>query len=843
MQLRFALSIIGGLLLSLVSSSCYSQLLLSKNKSENDTTEKSAPKLKLAGVPAGFQFLMEKQTTAVDIFYGDVYLTTTLATYSPTTVEFHSPEDIVRRLDNLLTPEQVANALTGEIDSHVGEICYNENQIDCGVITPDEVGVIFDEGKFRADIFINPNLLSAQQINFARYLSPPESDFSYISNMQLVASGGDKSADQYSLTTFNLFSLKEHRILNSLWFDESDGESKVQSDGFYWQMDQRDFQHQAGWFNNTSGFLTFMPSLNILGYRYSTSLKARVDLRYATGTEIQIYIANRSRVNIIKDGRILGSRFYSPGIQTLDTSNLPDGAYNIDIKITDKTGREEIQTKFFVKSPALAPVEQDLYYFEIGEIQEQVGSENDFPKGTGKAIASGGYSHRLMEDLGVNLGLAATEENALFEAGLFKIADLYNLEPKILLTAKGNYGASLGGYYRFGEWSTSFQMRRLFDKKESVDLLSQAAIKQYSLSLNRGIYKGQMRLGYNFSERNTTKSDISSLSYLLPIKFQKIKGSFNFSSMITNDNGDNGVLFTLNWNYSEGNYNHSANTRISEFDSDEREDNGFSVGYTGGWSDQDMFTEDVRVQWGLDANDNSTSVNFNSSLTGYLGSARIGVSAVDTDFGSQYFHSVEASTSIAGEKSVVGMGGKNVALGAVVVYVEQEEGDEKSYDVMFNNTVYTTIKAGTKVVIPVAPYGRYNITINDRGKELASFTRQTKAVTIYPGNVKYLTWQPRSVAVLITKIYRLLPGCLNEESDECWDVLTLGTAMGVNDKAITDGEGFIQTEVYQSDEFFTIRKKGEYCKVSVKGVDFSGGVAFVEDGLRCYPSEAPTANQ
>ena len=397
-------------------------------------TEKK-PVIRVASsVPAGFQYLLEKQTTAVDVFFGDVFLTTTLASYTPTTIEFHDPADIIARLNNLLSPEQVEYALSGEIDSHIGEICYRPTDVDCGQLAPEEVGVIFDEGRFRADVFINPNLLAVQHRTFDKFLPEPEQKLSYLNNFSLLYSGDDRGDTQVALNANSYLGYGNQRLVSRWSLNNNNATASVEM--LYWQMDRRGLQYQAGWFRSESRFLSFVPSVDLLGVKLSTSLKARTDLDYTKGTSIDLFLPTRSRVNIFKDGRFITSDFYEPGNQELDTSRLPDGAYEIEIQIIDSSGQEEIISRFFVKSARIAPMDDPQYFFEVGDVQLN-NVETSFPESRNITIAQAGYSYRLLSSLGLNIGGAFTENEALAETGLYYITSHFDVEPKILVGSKG----------------------------------------------------------------------------------------------------------------------------------------------------------------------------------------------------------------------------------------------------------------------------------------------------------------------------------------------------------------------------------------------------------------------
>ncbi|MCB1646794.1 MAG: hypothetical protein KDI36_15150, partial [Pseudomonadales bacterium] len=55
-------------------------------------------------IPPGFEDLLEPQTTQVDVYYGDQYLLSTLATFSPGEFTFMMPDEVVQRIPDLLDP-------------------------------------------------------------------------------------------------------------------------------------------------------------------------------------------------------------------------------------------------------------------------------------------------------------------------------------------------------------------------------------------------------------------------------------------------------------------------------------------------------------------------------------------------------------------------------------------------------------------------------------------------------------------------------------------------------------------------------------------------------------------
>lgn len=804
--------------------------------------EKSPEAIRVAGVPAGFQFLLEKQTTAVDVFFGDVFLTTTMASYTPTTIEFHNPGDITANLSNLLMPEQVAGSLSGEVDSHVGEVCFRPTDKDCGSLAPEKVGVIFDENQFRADIFINPNLLAVQQRSFNRFLPEPEPDFTYINNLSLVYSGDSDGEDQIGLNGNSYLSWGRQRVVAMWGANDAQGTSNANVEMLYWQFDQRGLQYQAGWFRSEGRFLTFVPSLDLLGVRFSTSLKARTDLDYAKGTPIELFLPTRSRINIYKDGRFITADFYEPGNQMLDTSRLPDGAYEIELQIIDSSGQEQIQTRFFVKSPRIAPMDEPQYFFEAGDVQLN-NADTEFPESRSVPIVQGGYSQRLMSSLGMNVGGAATDDEALLEAGLYYVMDQFDIEPKILLGSYGDYGYTLNGFMRFHDVSASYQFRRvwtdhLIDDPDDFYLIP-AARKQQNFSVSYPLYDGQLQLRHNRSQttgRQSSKVTALTYSRLLPWMFQG--GNFRISTELSETDGDNVVMLRLSWNRREGAWYHNVS---SELRSEDRvgydRDNLLRAGYNGSWTDEELMRDDLTVNWRAQADDNATSLGVSSSLASELGKARLAIDYQDShDTGGRMVYVGEASSSVSGNSNTIAIGGKHHAQSALIAEVAEADTDSE-FRLYINSAPYGYLKPGQRIVVPVSPYQQYDISLRDIGEDFVTFEKNNRKVVLYPGNARHIVWKPRTLLVLVARIVRPVPGCTDRENDECWYPMANARANGVYGFSRTDANGFLQSEVLSGTERITFSSRDESCQVVLPKIEVSRNILYYDEDLRCMPQD------
>ncbi|MGB5346361.1 MAG: hypothetical protein WBN23_09375, partial [Woeseia sp.] len=141
--------------------------------------------------PPGFEDLAGPQTTELDVYYGGQLQLTTMARYELDTIEFLNPAEVAAAIPQITDRMMVTEALTGPLLANADRICRYSGQNECGVLEPPIAGVIFDERRFRLDLFVAPFLLEAQTVHASKFLPAPTADFSSLHMVSMSLSGGD----------------------------------------------------------------------------------------------------------------------------------------------------------------------------------------------------------------------------------------------------------------------------------------------------------------------------------------------------------------------------------------------------------------------------------------------------------------------------------------------------------------------------------------------------------------------------------------------------------------------------------------------------------------------------
>ena len=120
--------------------------------------------------PPGFENLAAKQTTEADIYFAGEYLLSAFVEFDPSHVEIADSMPIVESIPNLKNRRRIAEALAGPLPTNANQICTSRNRFDCGRLSPAVAAVIFDESRFRVDLYVNPEELLVQKIEMHPYL-------------------------------------------------------------------------------------------------------------------------------------------------------------------------------------------------------------------------------------------------------------------------------------------------------------------------------------------------------------------------------------------------------------------------------------------------------------------------------------------------------------------------------------------------------------------------------------------------------------------------------------------------------------------------------------------------
>lgn len=755
--------------------------------------------------PSGTDRTASTSRGRVDVFFGGTYLTTVAATFNAGQIRFAHPAQLIGLIPNLVGPAQVLQSLSGWLDTHTDSDCRQPGRTDCTPIHPETVAVIFDATSRRADLLINPTLLVPRSALADKYLPASDANISLMQNINYAFNGED--ADPYR--EFNLYSMtalsyKENALRVVSNFTSND---QFQVDSAVVHRDWRGKRYEAGWFNSDSQDLRFAPEANIAGIRIGTSIDTREDLRQAGGNALDVFLQSRGEVSVFKDGRLISSQRYDAGNQQLDTSALPGGAYDLEIRIRDSAG-ERTEHRFYVKNTNMPPPDTPFYFFEAGAVTVS-DPLHPMPQRSGEYLFRGGLDTRLSGNSAIFTGVGSTADDATGEVGYFGVGSHYRV------TVAG----ALARYQRSGVYSTldlnfrdvalNASYRRIWgDPAEQrfggVNLLGDVQEQSsLNLSLPAGNTSVELAARYN---RRPGENVVSSYSIATHFSLLRTRGAvLGLRLEFARDDDRNFVLATFNWR--TGYTSSDSPLTMSALQANNLAAND-SATANADWSDGQRFGGDLRAN--LNAVENATrhTVAGNMDFTSGYGRARMQVErdvtsdAVGNDVERTRYNG-NLSTTVMATPNTVTVAASEHDQAAVVIDLSHAA-RHASFNVLVDGDRQTTVRAGDRTVIPLTPFRTYRIRLEPRGNEAVALTQSERRVTLYPGNVVNLNWS--------TDVVDVISGRIVDSHGMPVRNAVIGGAVG---DAHTDRYGLFHARMQKSSEYLTVQAHGRHCIVHI----------------------------
>ena len=732
------------------------------------------------GPPPGFENLDIPQETDVDVSYGGLSLSPASAIFTSTSLRFRDPEAIVREIPGLLFPDRVILALSKPLELNAALICQQPGVPEgCGLLAPTDAGIIFDADRFHVEIFVARRLLRLARINDDERLPPPREDWTGLATLGGSLAGTSNSDPTYSFRVASLLAKGSTHL---------DFVSDVRSRGKY-VVDRLSLNHDWHDWQFTGGLYRSIPfrvlgEIELVGFRARSSLKTRTRLYLdrAFGSRLSVFLTRRSLVEIFRDGRLLTSGVYDVGDQELDTSELPPGAYEVEIRVRDPVSGERREQQFFAKTNDLPPLGQIHFMTEAGFIRER--SDPDQPLQVSKAgMVRFASSTRVSKQLGLDVDLALIDEETVFTAGALWLGPNLAIRSGPIWTSRGSAGAAFFGAYERGPFSANVNLRGIwgetgsrFLRVPSTDFLFTGA---YTWRGIRFGVRGDVR------ERDTDRRARYTVTPSIQVPLfrrARLRGDLR----IEYTHGDQGNLFFIkvdliewlrDWQFSQSVTGRYEDTR------------GNPAGIVEGdlrarWRSPSTLPVDLQADLRASRLRDRTSIAGAADLRSHRGSITSFVEqSFHDDFGPETFYGAQFSVGVIGDRVGVTAIGDDAGSSAILIEIA---GDYQGgvFDVFVNDARLARARVGQPKLIPVPPYGQYSVRISSLVGQSLEYDSKPRSVTLYPGSAARLRWDIRRIFVLVAAVV--------------WpdgSPVVSGRVTGAVGEAATDESGFLQADV------------------------------------------------
>lgn len=391
-----------------------------------------ADKNKITNIPESFRDLWGEQDGFLEVrFYGQS-LGVHRIKLTPTTVAFESPDSLLDKIE--INKEKEADLrvlMRGSFQRNGNMSCQGyTGQNNCNYIKTNTVAVIVDDVENVLNLFIGNEFLASGE-NDSDYYQPSKntkkafihsqtinlSDTGNYENLSIVGTGSLGITDNsYAIlgwaanyNRYKSYNYNEQSI-NSLYF-RHDFEKN-----FYYQLgriDRTDLSQSSGGNFN----FDLLPVPDIYGMRAGTTQSYIKNTGKSVASPVTIMLTHFSRVEAYRNGQLLGVWYLDAGISELDTERLPDGNYDLKLKIFEQEQlvREEI-VPFNKSGSSIGDTHWDVFV-QAGDIINDNGRYVEKQKNHKSAINSG-LRLPLTRNLAVQLGGAVIDNKNYYETGI-----------------------------------------------------------------------------------------------------------------------------------------------------------------------------------------------------------------------------------------------------------------------------------------------------------------------------------------------------------------------------------------------------------------------------------------
>lgn len=718
-------------------------------------------------VPAGFENLSQPQRSLVDIYYGNRYLGSQLVTYTPETIIFSDPARIVRLIGDVSEKSLVIEALSGDVKTNAELVCAKQKQANCGVMTPAISSVIFDESRFRVDIFVNRRFLLTREVDISKYLPPSDGDLAVIQNLSAALSGtrnSDNAAnnnDNYTFYGSSVVSQGENNLYGSWDYSKA---KHFSVNSLYAQREFEGVSYQAGIITGEGFGLSFTPNQTIGGAHVGSSSRTRLDSGFSGGMPLEVFLTTRGRVEIYKDDRLIVSYFLEAGSQQLDTSTFPSGAYDVEIKILDDQGQlVKSESRFFAKQFELPPQGEWLYFIEAGKVLDR-NSGNVLPGETDQLLARAGVSRRLSDTLAASASSAVNKDNGLVEIGLFHMGYRYEISPSVMVNNNNAYGLNVIGRMSLERISINAGHRQLWNNKynnsttttDNPALLG-ASFRQDNASLTIPLFSGTA--SYRFSEYAavntvTSQSQVTRTHAVgYHVRLYRINNLYiDMDASYSQSMANKIALLVFNFRLRDDHWSWRTTPQSQRTWQDSGNSRSERLRTAASWDSKDLFDSSILVDVGAEAGTGDERYDMQLEAANNWGRGNLSLNHVVADGNTSTNYGANFSSSFMANSNSMAVGGEKIAESAIIVNVKGSDGDV--FDVSVDGQRRGYAVSGRSSLVPLAPYRQYTVSISPSGdtETIYDFDEKERTVTLYPGNVVSLEYKVTALKLLFGRL-------------------------------------------------------------------------------------------
>ena len=410
----------------------------------------AAPPLDAAGVsvddsvPEGFEALDGPRALLVDVVFNDETVTTAAVEVDGQALRFDDPSAVLAALPGVILDEALAASAASALPTNLERLCFRPGDpVGCGTVDAEPFALILDEDALVATVFVDPARQSVRANDASARLDPPP-------RLASAILGLDASASSFGGAPWDLDLRGDVRLGYGPGYVRAAFGTDVRGAGA--RLDALALVHLDGDRELTVGSLPFLAGpvssdFDLLGFRFASSLRGRLDPAAALASELTVHLDRRSLVQLIVDGYVHSSESLPAGPVALDTSGLPDGSMEVEVRIVDPVSGERTERRLFTRSPLLPPRDETVVEFTTGVPLVRDG-DGGVPRTERIGIGSVRFARRSGERTALALSFARLGSLRLLQPELVVLGRAFSLQLSASLGSGGTRGAGVRAAWR-----------------------------------------------------------------------------------------------------------------------------------------------------------------------------------------------------------------------------------------------------------------------------------------------------------------------------------------------------------------------------------------------------------
>lgn len=702
-------------------------------------------------VPAGFESLATEQTTFVDIRFNGKIVGSSSVTGDDERIRFDAPVTVTALLDGLRDPQAVQALLGETLPTNAGRLCYSRaDPPGCGTVEPNPIALIFDQQNLLVDVFLSPEFQQIQSRMDRQYLAPAPPRASSILSMDAVASALQDESAVINLSGKILAGYGPGFFSSEADYNSHTERKRLRSLTLTHQL--RDHEMRLGSYSFQPGGA--LNGFDLLGASVASSLHTRLDLEQAFSSELIVFLPRRALVQLAVDDRVYAATSYQAGNQALDTKALPDGSYELEIRIADPLTGNRTERRQFTKSARMPPRGQTIYSATAG-VPLYFNENHVFPDRVPIGILAASASRRILGHSAVTLGLSKLGSVALLQSEYIFLGPQISLQLTGSLGSHNTHATAVRGSWtrgRFnanvtGEWFKS-------DVRPSVSSgefeLFPENYRQISASIGRSVRRLSLNLRSRMRQEDSAQGSRSSRNISLTLRRpllirRNLRG--NVQAGIQRNDTEN--RFSLDLSFTFGHSPELSSTLSGSTDQTSKDGSNQSLSLDTKWTARKA--DSKRWQTGLQLSTSETGEN--ASLDTSIDHRRF-LASFDTQWSRQFDEDAvlssvaRFSTQLAIDSQGGTMGGSNRVRSGLILDVVGNP-SQATYDIVINGAKQGIGKIGSTRLINLQPYREYTLQLLPRAMLASTLSQNTFIFTLYPGMLERVAVEARQRILLV----------------------------------------------------------------------------------------------